>query len=71
MTAIQTGGPEYDARIRRADRLAAQYLFAAEFLDFYKHIATLQKTLRASLSASSEAKSSRGHAADLDRKSVV
>jgi formate dehydrogenase accessory protein FdhE len=65
MTAIQTGGPEYDARIRRADRLAAQYLFASEFLDFYKRIATFQKTLRANLAASSEAKSSRGHAADL------
>ena len=57
MTAIQTGGPEYDARIRRAERLAAQYLFAAEFLDFYKHIAAFQKALRANIAASIGVKS--------------
>ncbi len=57
MTAIQTGGPEYDARIRRAERLAAQHFFASEFLDFYKHIAAFQKSLRASIAASSGAKS--------------
>jgi FdhE protein len=57
MTAIQTGGPEYDARIRRAERLAAQYLFAAEFLDFYKHIAAFQKALRANIATSSAVKS--------------
>lgn len=57
MTAIQTGGPEYDARIRRAERLAAQYLFASEFLDFYKRIAAFQKTLRASIASSPEMKS--------------
>jgi formate dehydrogenase accessory protein FdhE len=56
MTAIQTGGPEYDARIRRAERLAAQHFFASEFLDFYKHVAAFQKTIRANLAASSGVK---------------
>lgn len=65
MTAIQTGGPEYDARIRRADRLAAQYLFASEFLDFYKHIAAFQKSLRASIAASGTTKSISTPAAEL------
>ncbi len=57
MTTTQTGGTEYDARIRRAERLSSQHLFAAEFLDFYKHIAAFQKTLRANIAASSEVKS--------------
>ena len=57
MTTPQTGGTEYDARIRRAGRLSAQHAFAAEFLDFYKHIATFQKTLRAKIAESSGAKS--------------
>jgi len=57
MTAIQTGGPEYDARIRRAERLAAQHFFASEFLDFYKHIAAFQKILRANIASPSGAKS--------------
>jgi formate dehydrogenase accessory protein FdhE len=65
MTTIQTGGPEYDARIRRAERLAAQYLFASEFLDFYKHIAAFQKSLCANIVASNGAKSSSTPAADL------
>jgi len=29
------GGSEYDARIHRAERLAAEHSFAIEFLDFY------------------------------------
>jgi formate dehydrogenase accessory protein FdhE len=57
MTAIQTGGTEYDARIRRAERLAAQHFFASEFLDFYKHIAAFQKALRANMAAASGSKS--------------
>jgi FdhE protein len=65
MTAIQTGGPEYDARILRADRLAAQYLFASEFLDFYKRIAAFQKSLRASIAASGTTKSISTPAAEL------
>jgi formate dehydrogenase accessory protein FdhE len=47
MTSPQTGGPIYDARLRRAQRLSAQYPFAREFLDFYKHVASFQKDLRA------------------------
>jgi len=57
MTTAQTGATEYDARIRRAERLSAQHAFAAEFLDFYKHVAAFQKTLRANIAASSGVKS--------------
>jgi FdhE protein len=58
MTTTQTGGTEYDARMRRAERLSLEHSFAAEFLDFYKHIAAFQKTLRANLAAASGVKSS-------------
>src|SRR6266851_5594662 len=58
MTTAQTAGTDYDARIRRAERLSAEHAFATEVLDFYKHVATFQKTLRANLSASSGTKSS-------------
>ncbi len=54
---IQTGGTEYDARIRRAERLSAQHAFAGEILNFYKHIASFQKSLRASLAANAVASS--------------
>jgi len=57
MTTAQTGASDYDARMRRAARLSAEHLFATEFLDFYKHIAAFQKTLRANLAASSAMKS--------------
>jgi formate dehydrogenase accessory protein FdhE len=57
MTTTQTGGTEYDARIRRAERLSSEHTFAAEFLDFYKHVAAFQKTLRANIAAASGAKS--------------
>ena len=49
MTSTQTGGPEYDARIRRAQHLAAAYPFAAEILTFYLHIAAFQKTVHAQI----------------------
>jgi formate dehydrogenase accessory protein FdhE len=58
MTTTQTGGTEYDARMRRAERLSSEHSFAAEFLDFYKHIAAFQKMLRANIAASSGMKSS-------------
>ena len=58
MTTTQTGGSEYAARIRRAERLSATHPFASEFLDFYKEIASFQKVLRAGFAASSDAKSS-------------
>src|SRR6266436_4178559 len=59
MTTAQTGASDYDLRIRRAERLSTQHAFAAEFLDFYKHVAAFQKTLRAGIAAgSSNVKSS-------------
>ena len=57
MTATQTGATEYDARIRRAEWLSSQHAFAAEFLDFYKHVAAFQKMLRANIAASNGVKS--------------
>ena len=65
MTTAQTGASDYDARMRRAERLSGQHLFATEFLDFYKHIAAFQKTLRANLAASSAVKSSSASVAGL------
>ena len=65
MTTTQTGGTEYDARIRRAERLSSEHTFAAEFLDFYKHVAAFQETLRANVAASSGAKSRSAPAAEL------
>jgi formate dehydrogenase accessory protein FdhE len=47
MTATQTGASEYDSRIRRAEYLASQHLFAAEVLRFYSRIAEFQKNLYA------------------------
>jgi len=47
MTSPQTGGPGYDARIRRAQFLAARHAFAAEVLAFYEHIAAFHKRLYA------------------------
>jgi FdhE protein len=58
MSATQTVGTAYDARLWRAEKLSAQHPFAAEFLQFYKHIAEFQKTLHASFAASSGTKSS-------------
>lgn len=59
MTTTQTGGAEYGARVRRAERLSAAHPFASEFLDFYKQVVSFQKVLRASFAAASDAKSSR------------
>jgi FdhE protein len=42
---------KWDARIRRAGRLAAAHPFAAEGLHFYEHVAQFQKTLYAELEA--------------------
>ncbi len=64
-STTQTRGTDYDARIQRAERLAAQHFFASEFLDFYKHIAAFQKTIRASIAASSGVKSSSTPIAEL------
>ena len=43
MKAAQTGGPGYDARIRRAQQLASEHPFAAEVLVFYERLAAFQK----------------------------
>jgi FdhE protein len=59
MTGIQTGGAEYDARIRRAELLAGRLPSAREFLEFYKHVANFQKTLQNLIAGSNERKSSR------------
>jgi len=58
MTKTQTGGADYDARIRRAERLSAEYSFAKEFLDFFRHVASFQKNLRANMASSGSVKSS-------------
>jgi formate dehydrogenase accessory protein FdhE len=65
MTSTQTGGPEYDARIRRAEWLSTQHPFASEFLDFYKHVAAYQKTLRTSVTSSSGMKPTAALAAEV------
>jgi FdhE protein len=65
MTTPQTGGTDYDVRLRRAGRLSSQHSFAAEFLDFYKHIAAFQKTLRSNIAASNIVKSRGARAAEL------
>jgi formate dehydrogenase accessory protein FdhE len=49
MTPAQTGAPDYDARIRRAQHLGAIHSFAAEVMTFYRHLATFQKRLYAQL----------------------
>ena len=49
MMRAQTGEAEYDARIRRAEILSSPRSAATEFLEFYKHIASFQKLLRASI----------------------
>src|SRR5260370_8261277 len=64
MTTTQTG-TEYDARMRRAERLSSEHAFASEVLDFYQHIAGFQKALRANIAASNEAKSKSAPAAEL------
>ncbi len=68
MTTTWAGGTslsEYDARIRRAERLSAQHSFASEFLNFYKHIGAFQKTLRADIAAAAGTKSSNISVAEL------
>ncbi|HUC53973.1 MAG TPA: formate dehydrogenase accessory protein FdhE [Candidatus Cybelea sp.] len=65
MTTTWSAGSEYAPRILRAERLSSQHAFAAEFLNFYKHIATFQEKLRTQVAASSGAKSSSAPAADL------
>ena len=49
MTLAKIGGPDYDARIRRAQHLGASHPFAAEVMNFYQHLAQFQKRLYARL----------------------
>lgn len=51
MNPAQTGQAEYDARIRRAERLSSRHSAATEFLGFYKRVASFQKLLRANIAA--------------------
>ena len=52
MKAAQTGGPDYDARMRRARHLAAAHPFAAEVLTFYERLAAFQKDFYAKVRSS-------------------
>lgn len=58
MTRPQTGAAEYDARIRRAERLGSPHSAATEFLEFYRHVASFQKLLRANIAAGYQVKPS-------------
>jgi formate dehydrogenase maturation protein FdhE len=52
MTLAKTGGPDFDARIRRAQHLAAIHPFASEVMKFYEHLAQFHKRLYAHLAPS-------------------
>jgi hypothetical protein len=54
MTVAQFVGPDYDARIRRAQHLGSLYPFAAEVLAFYGHLAVFQRRLNNHLSQQDE-----------------
>lgn len=58
MTRPQTGGAEYDARIRRAETLSSPHSAATEFLEFYRHVASFQKLLWANIAAAHQVKPS-------------
>jgi formate dehydrogenase maturation protein FdhE len=68
MTPAQTGGPPYDARIRRAERLNAVYPFAAEFLNLYRSLAGFQRALFEEVASSTKTSGSSdaGLRGDLD-----
>lgn len=65
MKPAQTGQAEYDARIRRAERLSSPHSAATEFLEFYKHVASFQKLLRANVAATHQARPSGFSPSDL------
>src|SRR5580704_17659308 len=50
MTSQQAVSNEYDARIRRAEKLIAEKSAASELLSFYKRIASFQKSLLVQIS---------------------
>jgi FdhE protein len=43
MSFLATGKVNYQGRVQRAEALASRYSFAAEILNFYRHIATFQR----------------------------
>jgi formate dehydrogenase maturation protein FdhE len=49
MKPAEAAGPDYDARIRRSEQLAAKYPFATEVLTFYRQLAGFQRNLYARL----------------------
>ncbi|MGC0773149.1 MAG: formate dehydrogenase accessory protein FdhE [Candidatus Acidiferrum sp.] len=49
MTSQQSAGSEYDARIKRAEKLMAEKSSASELLFFYRRIAGFQKNLLAQI----------------------
>ncbi len=50
MTSLQAARNEYDARIRRAEKLIAEKSSASELLSFYKRIASFQRSLLVQIS---------------------
>jgi formate dehydrogenase maturation protein FdhE len=54
MTFAKTGGPDYEPRIRRVERLSSTYSSAAEILTFYREILAFQKNLRSQIARSAK-----------------
>lgn len=65
MTPGPPGGAGYDARIRRAESLSSPHSAATEFLEFYQHIESFQKLLRANIAAAEQVKRSSAPLAEL------
>src|SRR5215467_7237637 len=65
MTPEQTGGAEYDARIKRAEQLSSPHSAATEFLEFYEHVASFQKLLGANIAAAHKVEPPNAPPADL------
>jgi Protein involved in formate dehydrogenase formation len=45
MTFAKTGGPDFDARIHRAQHLGAVHSFSAEVMQLYEHVVLFQKSV--------------------------
>jgi formate dehydrogenase maturation protein FdhE len=65
MRAAQSGQADYDARIRRAERLSSPHSAATEFLEFYKHVASFEKLLHANITAAYQIKAGSFPSSDL------
>ena len=57
MKGAPTVSNEDDARIRRAESLRSRHPAASEFLEFYKHVVSFQKRLRANMARANQLKS--------------